>query len=84
MAAEVPDGSIVITPAQFYSETRDALKEIQHEVAAMNQNLSGVPAKVDDHEIRLRALERFKFALMGVALVGGGLAGALWARLVGG
>lgn len=45
--------------------------EMQVQLAAISQQLTDLP----DHEARLRVLERFRYTLAGLAIVGGGLSG---------
>lgn len=54
------------------------LIDIQAQMAVMNEKLADIP----DHELRIRALERARFTLVGVALTLGALAGTLSAWLV--
>ena len=49
------------------------LGELSTSMAVIGTKLDAIP--VQDFESRLRGLERFKWALMGAALGGGGLAG---------
>lgn len=62
-----------------------ALALIQ-EVAALNAkiptHIDWVERNIKDHEERLRALEQFKWVLIGVALTSGGV-GAYLAKLLG-
>ena len=55
--------------------------EMQGTLAVMSEKLNQLP----DHESRIRALERFRFTLMGTAVIGGvasGFGGYLIGHLV--
>lgn len=56
---------------------RDVVMEIRSDVKGLKETLSPVPARVDDHEARLRGLERKVWAMIGVAIAGGGVAGTI-------
>jgi hypothetical protein len=65
-------------------EEARALHEIQGTVNDMRVTLAGVDAKLNamvsglaDHEVRLRALERTKWLMIGAATAAGGVAGRL-------
>jgi hypothetical protein len=45
--------------------------EIQVALGAINERLSDIP----DHESRIRLLERFRYTLAGLSIIGGGFAG---------
>ena len=47
--------------------------EISTTLAVMNETLKAIP----DHEFRIRALERFRFTLAGLSVVGGVAAGTV-------
>lgn len=54
------------------------LGEMSTQLALINQKVDGIP--VADHEVRIRALERFRWTLAGLWVAGsaiGGLAGFL-------
>ena len=63
--SEVPPGSIVITPKQFYDGVKEDIAEIKEAVAP----LSNLVHEVDDHEVRIRALERFRWSILGAAAI---------------
>jgi hypothetical protein len=72
----IPDGSVIITPTEVYAEVR-ATREA---VGSLARQLDKVPGQVDDHEKRLRTLERARWPLPSLAAVCGvgGLVVALW------
>jgi len=45
--------------------------QMQVELGKIDEKLNALP----DHELRIRILERFRYTLAGVAILGGGLAG---------
>ena len=49
------------------------LGEMGEKLAVINTKLDALP----DHEARIRALERFRFTLAGLSIVGGIVAGAI-------
>jgi hypothetical protein len=51
--------------------------EIRTQTAVINTKLDGALTKADDHEGRIRTLERFRFTLIGAGGVAGGLVGFL-------
>lgn len=79
----VPEGSIIITPAQMYESIQKDIGEIKAGQSDLKVALSSVPATVADHETRLRALERFKYLMIGAAAAIGGGSGALVSKLLG-
>lgn len=74
MPSDVPEGSIVITPGQFYRDTTEALVEIKLAV-------SGLPElhnEVKELKTRVGQLEKFRWQVAGVA----GLASAMGAYVL--
>jgi len=80
-SAQIPAGSVVITPVQMYDEMRATHEVVTRIEAAINpipgiladqsnqlDQLRGIPADVADHESRLRVLERFGGKAAGIAL----------------
>lgn len=79
--APIPDGSVVITPTQMYAEVR----EIHEMVRAVSSKIDAMPVAdhartLDDHEARIRTLERARWPLPSLAAVTGvgALAVAVW------
>ena len=68
MPEQVPDGSIVITPKEFYDGVRNDIQDIKNAVAPLPETR----LKVDQHEVRLGRLERVAWVALGVALASGG------------
>ena len=64
----------VTTPAEGISA------QILVKVGEMGEKLAVISTKLDalpDHEARIRALERFRFTLAGLSIIGGIAAGAV-------
>lgn len=57
---------------------------VETQLAVINTKLDVLIEQRSDHESRLRSLEQFKWLLAGACLMGGGSAGALASRLMGG
>jgi len=55
---------------------------VEAQLATISVKLDLLLAGKDDHEVRLRALEQFKWILMGAATAAGGAAGALMDRVI--
>ena len=72
----IPEGSIVITPAQFYESTQRAVGQIQTDVSDLKAVMSSVPRRLDDHETRIRKLERALWIGVGAAATVGGAIGS--------
>lgn len=51
--------------------TRVTLGRVYDLVLEMKEELSGIPRKVDDHEVRIRAIEKYLWVWIGAAGVGG-------------
>jgi hypothetical protein len=51
------------------SSVRVTLRDVYDAVNAMREEIGGVPAKVEDHETRLRSLERKLYMFTGVFIV---------------
>lgn len=69
----IPDGSVVITPAEMYREQRATHAAVQQLAARLDR----VPTQIADHEARLRTVERAVWWAAGAAAVLGGAGGAL-------
>lgn len=70
-ASTIPAGSVVITPVQMYEEMRKTHEAVER----IEAKLDPAMARMDDHEQRLRLLERFQWKATGIALSVGALAG---------
>jgi len=60
------------------------LTEIKVELAKMNSKLDLYMFKADDHETRLRKVERLVWTLSTVAMISGGAAGTVVSQFLGG
>ena len=65
---QAPDGSIVITPREFYDGVKSDISEIKLAVAP----LTDMARTVDKHSERLDKLERLAWVALGVAMASGG------------
>lgn len=75
---EIPPGSVVITTTEMYRE----MKATHDNVTAMRGELQAIAEAVPDHEARIRALEKSRWWVGGLATgAGAGLAEVL--RLIG-
>ena len=54
---------------------------VEAQLAVINTKLDVLIATRDDHEIRLRKMEQFKWVLVGVALASGGIAQAVASQI---
>lgn len=54
---------------------------VEAQLAVINTKLDVLIATRDDHEIRIRGLERFKWVLVGIALASGGVAQAIASQI---
>ena len=81
--ADVPEGSIVITPAQMYESTQKAIGEISSNISDLKLALAPLPTQIVDHEARLRRLERALWLGVGFAAALGSAAGTAASKLFG-
>ncbi len=51
------DGSIVITPKEFYDGVRSDIGEIKDSVSGLREELSGIPARVSKLEAAVETLK---------------------------
>lgn len=56
-------------------------QSVETQLAIINTKLDVLIATRDDHELRLRKLEQFKWVLLGVAAASGGVAQAVASHL---
>lgn len=85
-----PDGSIVITPKEFYDGVRSDVSEIKGSIGQLRESLAPVPERLvaleqtaKEHDGRLDALERKAVWLAGLAAGAGGVIGAVAPRFFG-
>lgn len=63
---------------------RDVVMEIRADVKGLKETLAPVPARVEDHETRIRGLEKRVWVALGGAIAGGGAAGSIAQIILGG
>lgn len=80
---EVPDGAIVITTAQMYATLQQDIGAIRTTTDDLKISLSGVPGRLNDHELRIRRLERALWVGVGFSAAVGSAAGAAVSKLLG-
>ena len=77
--SQVPEGSIVVTPSEVWTEvrlTRDAVRDLAH-------LMSTIPGQIQDQEARIRQIEQRMWSAMGVMaflVVAATIAASLLAR----
>lgn len=79
--ADIPEGSIIITPTQVYNEVKLLTEDVRRLLAA--QATDTIPAQVQDHEQRIRRLERALWIGVGLAAALGSAAGSAASQLLG-
>jgi hypothetical protein len=79
----VPEGSVVITPAQMYTELRAVHDLVRDLKGVVDPALSDIRGDVADHETRLRSVERRQWFATGIATFVSGGGGALLVKLLG-
>ncbi|HEY9418129.1 MAG TPA: hypothetical protein VIQ30_25495 [Pseudonocardia sp.] len=57
MGTEAPDGSIVITPKEFYDGVRSDVEEIKKSISGLSSAVGSIPTRVDKLEMRLDAAD---------------------------
>lgn len=90
MPEQAPDGSIIITPKEFYDGVRADVTEIKDSVSMLRESLAPLPRRLDDLERnqvdqdrRINALDRRGAWLAGFAAAAGSAIGATVSRLIG-
>lgn len=68
MPEQAPDGSIIITPKEFYDGVKKDIEEIKSAVAPLHD----LRVEVQSHKGRLDRLERVAWVALGVGLASGG------------
>lgn len=57
MTMPIPDGSVIITPTQMYTEIQAANAKIDHLTAILDPAVRDMQSDISDHETRIRTLE---------------------------
>lgn len=70
-SAQIPAGSVVITPVQMYEEMRKTHEAVER----IELKLDPVVERIGDHENRIRVLEKFQWKATGIAVSVATLAG---------
>jgi hypothetical protein len=78
VTAQIPDGSVIITPTEVYKETLATHQAVQ----VMSGKLDTILNSQGDHETRIRSLERRLWIGLGVAITLSPIASALVATAV--
>lgn len=65
----VPDGSVIITPTEMFKELRETHDEVKALGPRIDSLADTIRATADDHETRIRALERARWVQLGGASV---------------
>lgn len=60
MTMPIPDGSVVITPAQMYRQIGDLAEAVRDLKGAVDPALTDIRHDVTDHETRIRTIEARK------------------------
>ena len=77
-----PDGSIVITPKEFYDGVRTDVSEIKESISTLTSAVGTLPTKVEKLEVRVSALEHRVIWASGFAAAVGILSGWLIPQLL--
>ncbi|CAK7284928.1 hypothetical protein ACNFR7_01320 [Streptomyces sp. RM1] len=67
-SAPIPDGSVIITPTEVYAEVRatyDAVKSVSSKLDSLP--VADHARMLNDHETRIRTLERARWPLPSIA-----------------
>jgi len=67
MAEMTPEGSVIITPMMQYLEMQRLAKAVDKLTENLDPALTDIRSKIDDHEDRIRGMERRIWAAMGAS-----------------
>lgn len=68
MPEQAPDGSIIITPKEFYDGVQSDIKDIKNAVSPLPQ----LRLEVDEHKRDISSLKKIAWVALGVAVGSGG------------
>ena len=69
MPEQAPDGSIIITPKEFYDGVQSDIKDIKHAVSPLPQ----LKVEVEEHARDIASLKKVAWIALGAAIGSGGL-----------
>lgn len=81
MPEQAPDGSIVITPKEFYDGVRQDITNINTGITSLQKELSGIPARVEKLETEVSGLKARMAWFSGFAAALGAAAGSVITKL---
>jgi hypothetical protein len=82
MINEVPDGSIVISPKEFYDGVKADVSEIKTSISDLTNAVGTLPTRVERLELRITALESRVIWASGFAAAVGLASGYIIPQLV--
>lgn len=68
MPEQAPDGSIIITPKEFYDGVQSDIKDIKNAVSPLPQ----LRTEVEEHRRDIASLKKIAWVALGVAVGSGG------------
>lgn len=69
MPEQAPDGSIIITPKEFYDGVQSDIKDIKNAVSPLPQ----LRVTVEEHGREIASLKKIAWVALGVAIGSGGM-----------
>lgn len=83
MGIDAPDGSIVISPKEFYDGVKSDVSEIKTSISDLSAAVGTLPTRVDKLELRVSALESRVLWASGFAAAVGLASGYVIPQLIG-
>lgn len=68
MPEQAPDGSIIITPKEFYDGVQSDIKDIKNAVSPLPR----LHAEIEEHKRDIASLKKIAWVALGVAVGSGG------------
>lgn len=65
--AEIPDGSIIVTPMMMYTSLNAVVKKVEHLETLLDPAFADIRKELADHEVRMRGLEKKIWLFSGFA-----------------